>query len=91
MTNNINIDELNSTELDCYNKVLKSYKEYCAKQPIVESGINSTFNYVYIKLLNEIEIICFVNSAYRDVRYLYDNNQNETIFYDTYKEAINNI
>ena len=85
----IDIDKLTSDELESYNKVLQGYKDSCLKTPIVESAINTYDNYVYIKLIDGIEIICFVNSTNKRVQYCYDDNENDIVYCSTYEEARN--
>lgn len=86
----IQIDKLTFDELESYIKVLQGYKDSCLKTPIVETAINTYDNYVYIKLIDDIEILCFVNSTNKPVQYSYDDNENDIVFYFTYEEARSN-
>lgn len=83
------IQQLRNSDLESWILVQRAYKEFAQKEDIMECGFNQTTGYVYIALENGIQIAsCFGNP----VEYIvYQHEQDEEEFFETYKEAYNSI
>jgi hypothetical protein len=83
------IQQLSGSDLESWILVQRAYKDYAADEDIMECGFNKQSGYVYIALENGISIAsCFG----QDVDYItYNFETGEEGFFDTYKEAYQNI
>lgn len=83
------IEQLYGSDLESWMLVQRAYKTYAHGEDIMECGFNKMTGYVYIALENGVQITsCFG----QDVDYItYDSETGEELFFDTYKEAYQNI
>ena len=83
------IQQLRNSDLESWILVQRAYKEFAQDEDIMECGFNNMSGYVYIALENGISIAsCFGNP----VEYIvYQHEQDEEEFFETYKEAYNSI
>jgi hypothetical protein len=81
------IEKLYGSDLESWMLVQRAYKTYAHGEEIMECGFNKMSGYVYIALENGVQIAsCFGNP----VEYIvYQHEQDEEEFFDTYAEAIN--
>jgi hypothetical protein len=81
------IQELRNSDLESWILVQRAYQEVAQREDIMECGFNKMSGYVYIALENGVQIAsCFGNP----VEYIvYQHEQDEEEFFDTYAEAIN--
>ena len=77
------------SDLESWILVQRAYKEFAQDEDIMDYGFNKMSGYVYIALENGIQIAsCFGNS----VEYIvYQHEQDEEEFFETYKEAYKSI
>ncbi len=69
-------------------KVFEAYANNCPCEEIMQIGFNENSGYVYIALDNGVSICSMLG---RDVEFLVTDFENgEEIFFDNYKQAINN-
>ncbi len=83
------IQQLRGSDLESWILVQRAYKTYAHGEDIMECGFNKQSGYVYIALENGVQIAsCFGNP----VEYIvYQHEQYEEEFFDTYAEAYSNI
>jgi hypothetical protein len=83
------IQQLRNSDLESWILVQRAYKEFAQDEDIMEFGFNKMSGYVYIALENGISIAsCFGNP----VEYIvYQHEQDEEEFFETYKEAYKSI
>jgi hypothetical protein len=83
------IQQLRNSDLESWILVQRAYKEFAQDEDIMECGFNKMSGYVYIALENGISIAsCFGNP----VEYIvYQHEQDEEEFFETYKEAHKSI
>ena len=83
------IQQLRNSDLESWILVQRAYKEFAQDEDINSCGFNKMSGYVYIFLENGISIAsCFGNP----VEYIvYNDEQDEEEFFDTYEEAYKSI
>jgi hypothetical protein len=82
------INDLGTSDYESWILVQKSHLQNAYNETIEDCGFNKNTGYVYIELENGIQIAsCFG----QEVEYIkYDNKTEEELFFNTYKEALNN-
>jgi hypothetical protein len=80
---------LHGSDLESWILVQRAYQEFAKGEYIMDYGFNKMSGYVYIALENGVQIAsCFGNP----VEYIvYQHEQDEEEFFDTYAEAYSNI
>ncbi len=83
------IEQLYGSDLESWMLAQRAYKTYAHGEEIMGCGFNKMSGYVYIALENGVQIAsCFGNP----VEYIvYQHEQDEEEFFDTYAEAYSNI
>ena len=80
------IGKMGSLDIQSIDIVIKAYKKYANGEDIEFSGFNNQTGYVYIALLNGVQII---SNFGQEVEFLITDYENEDeIFMDTYTEAL---
>lgn len=79
------IKQLGSSDFESWILVQQAYRKFAFKEDIMECGFNVNTGYVYIALENGIQIAS--NFGYPVEYIVYDNDNGEEIFLETYEDS----